>query len=93
MENILGKNWLTTLGGLISAVGACLALLPKSMDVDPAWGAFIVGLGAAVAGVGAKSFNVHSTDTEVMKTTIKEDVAKDKAILDDVSAKMEAGKK
>jgi len=89
MEAVLGKNWLTTLGGLISAVGACLALLPKSAEVDPAWGAFVVGVGAAVAGVGAKSFNVHSTDEEVIKATVKEEVAKDQAIRDDVSAKME----
>jgi len=89
MEAILGKNWLTTLGGIISAIGGCVALLPKSAEVDPAWGGFIAAVGGAIVGVGAKSFNVHSTDTEVMKATVKEEVAKDQAIRDDVSAKME----
>jgi hypothetical protein len=76
MESILGKNWLTTLGGIIAALGGLVALLPKSLELDPQWGAFAVALGGAITGVGAKSFNVHSTQGEVKEST-KEEVAKE----------------
>lgn len=69
MKNILGENWLTNLGGLIAAIGGVMALLPKSLNLDPQWGAFAVGLGGAIAGFGAKSFNVHSTQNEVKVAT------------------------
>jgi len=88
MENILGKNYLTTIGGIISAIGACLVLLPKSVDLDPAWGGFVTAIGAALTGVAAKSFNVHSTQVEVKGAT-KEEVAKDEAIIKEIKAKKE----
>lgn len=69
MERVLGKNWLTTLGGIIAALGGLFGLLPKSVDVDPAWGSFVAAVGAAIVGVGAKSFNVHSTHDEMTKST------------------------
>jgi hypothetical protein len=81
MKGILGENWITKLGGLIAAIGGVLALLPKSLDLDPQWGAFAVGLGGAIAGFGAKDYNVHSTQaevktsTEVKKEQTKEEIA------------------
>ena len=82
MEKLLGKNWITTLGGLIAALGGVLALLPKSVNLDPQWGAFVVGLGGAIAGFGSKDFNNHSTQTEVRKATIEGNIKEaDKALL------------
>jgi hypothetical protein len=76
MEERFGKNWLTSLGGLIALVGSMLGLLPKSLNIDPQWAIFVAGLGAAIGGFGAKSFNAHSTAAEVQTAT------KEKAVED-----------
>jgi hypothetical protein len=76
MEKLLGQNWLTSLGGLISGIGGILCLLPSSLHLDPQWSVFTIALGGVVVGVGAKSFNVHST-VQQTETATKEKTADD----------------
>ena len=69
MERLLGKNWLTTLGGIVAVIGGVLPLLPASLGVDPQWSITIIALGAGFAGITAKAANVHSTLNETMTAT------------------------
>ena len=69
---LLGDNWITKLGGIVSGVGGLIVLLPKSLDIDPAWGGFLSAAGGVIVGLGAKDYNNHSTQSEVKQAT-KED--------------------
>ena len=69
MTALLGNNWVTKMGALISGLGGLIALLPKSVEIDPAWGGFVSALGAVIIGLAAKDWNNHSTQAEVKKAT------------------------
>ena len=64
------KNWITTVGGILAAVGtiASQAPIPAPYKFIPA---LIAALGTAMIGGGAKDFNVHSTAEEVNKATLE----------------------
>lgn len=67
MEQILGKNWLTTLGGLILGLGLALE---TTLPPEYTWVAkSMAAVGGVILGVAAKAFNVHSTQAEVKKAT------------------------
>jgi len=76
MTKIVGANWITKIGGLISGLGGLIVLLPKSVGLDPAWGGFLSALGGVIVGLGAKDFNNHSTQAEVKKATREEFIKK-----------------
>ena len=66
-------NWKTTIGGILAALGAALILVPLPEEYK--WvPAFLTALGGALVGITAKDFNVHSTETEVVNATVKEEV-------------------
>ena len=71
-RSLLGDNWITKVGGLVSGIGGLIVLLPKSMDVDPEWGGFLSAAGGVIVGLGAKDYNNHSTQAEVKKATEEE---------------------
>lgn len=69
MEQLLGKNWPTTLGGLILGLGLALE---TTFPPEIAWIAkSMAAVGGVILGVAAKAFNVHSTQQEVKKSTIE----------------------
>ena len=79
MTRLLGENWITKIGALVSGLGGLIVLLPKSVAVDPAWGGFFASLGGVIVGFGAKDFNNHSTQDEVRKATIDDAIKKSDA--------------
>ena len=80
MEKLLGKNWITTLGGLLLGIGLALE---GTFPPEYAWIAkSLAAIGGVVLGVAAKAVNVHSTQQEVKKSTIEDAIKEaDKALL------------
>ena len=73
MEKLIGRNWITKLGAIVAGIGGVLRVLPESLHIDPQWSTFIVSVGAAITGFGAKDFNVHSTVSEIKTATQKDE--------------------
>ena len=72
MEKLLGKNWITTLGGLLLGIGLALE---GTFPPEYAWIAkSLAAIGGVVLGVAAKAFNVHSTHAEVQDATRQENI-------------------
>jgi hypothetical protein len=66
-------NWKTTLGGLITAVGAYLQTVP-----EPTWlatvGKIMIGLGPLLIGFFAKDKNVSNAPNPVTSAVVPKDV-------------------
>jgi len=69
MDKILGENWKTTLGGILSAVGLALVGLETLPEKYKWVGPIMAAIGAALVGATAKDFNVHSTEGEIKAST------------------------
>ena len=78
MRKILGDNWITKIGALISGIGGLIVLLPKSVDIDATWGGFLSAAGGVIVGLGAKDDNVHSTQAEIKKSTEEKKIEEQK---------------
>ena len=64
---ILGKNWITTVGGLLLGIGIALE---GTFPPEHAWIAkSLAAVGGVILGVAAKQYNVHSTQDEVKTAT------------------------
>ena len=91
-------NWLTTLCGILTAIGVAGAGIPACtpemtavcMPAEYKWiFAVLAGLGAVSLGAAAKDARVHSTIDEVEKSTIEkqvDDARKQVAKQDGISA-------
>lgn len=69
------NNYLTTIGGLLAAIGLALTATP----LPPGWAIappIIAAIGTAIVGFTAKDFNSHSTSDEVKQATKDEKDAK-----------------
>jgi len=65
------KNWKTTLGGILAAVG--FAATQVAVPENYKWIFALLGaVGVALMGMTAKDFDNHSTIKEVEKATTKE---------------------
>lgn len=78
MRKILGDNWITKVGGLVSGIGGLIILLPKTVEIDPGWGGFLSAAGGVIVGLGAKDYNVHSTETQVIQATVEKKIEEQK---------------
>ena len=64
------KNWKTTLGGILLALGSILPTLPIPEEYK--WLAQVLtAVGGVLLGASAKDFNVHSTYEEIGRSTYK----------------------
>ncbi len=69
------QNWKTTIGGLMAAVGAALALAP--LPDDWKWvPQFMTALGGALVGLAAKDSTTHSTAEQIAKSTAIDKIEK-----------------
>lgn len=69
MEKILGKNWMTTLAGIVTVIGGAVAVAAQPLGLNPGWGVLVLSLGAGFGNLAAKDFNSHSTQAEVKVAT------------------------
>jgi hypothetical protein len=70
------KNWITTLGGILSGIPAIVlaAAMTSHLTLSPTWTfilAIVSGVGMMLVGFGAKDANTHSTAAEVQASTAK----------------------
>lgn len=66
------KNWITTIGGCLGAVGLAVSQVPGLPDDYKMFFAVLGAAGVALSGIAAKDFNVHSTSPEVKEATKQE---------------------
>lgn len=62
MENLLGKNWQTTLAGLLGAIAVAIYPLLTMGEIN--WNNILIAAFIAVVGYLAKSKNVTGVGTE-----------------------------
>jgi hypothetical protein len=67
------ENWKTSLGGILLAIGTAGIAAPIPEEYRWILGV-ISAIGAALLGMTAKDFNVHSTTKEVQKATVEKAV-------------------
>lgn len=66
------NNWMTTLGGFLAGIPSIV--LGSGLPVSPLWSHILYiagGIGVLLIGLAAKDFNTHSTNTEVIQSTVK----------------------
>jgi len=68
------NNWKTTLGGICAAIGVAGLQVPAVPDNWKWVFAVLAAAGPLLIGASAKDFNTHSTDKEVAKATLVEEV-------------------
>lgn len=76
MESIFGKNWRTTLGGILSGAPGLLMAAFIAAGITPGkWAVFAMtlstGIGVMVLGSNSKDAQTHSTAEEVDSATKK----------------------
>jgi len=78
----VAKNYLTTLFGILA--GLPLLVAGSGIVLSPTWSHHLLvaaGIGTIGLGIVAKAFNVSSTAQQVQMATIKEDDAKEAAVI------------
>lgn len=76
MSTILGKNWMTTIGGLLAGIPTLI--VSSGFVLPPKWTKIlniVGGLGLLLIGLAAKDFTTHSTETQVIKSTVEAEQA------------------